>query len=240
VRNVAAHFGLVLRRFPAVQYLGCCSASSATDEVVGRGRRGMRTSCFSKACACMHTTQHTPCACRVHAVRTPCARHAQAMHAHAMHAHRAAHICMYNTHLALSSQACVWRHMVAETSAAKVCSEVAAVAAATPEKAADAAATASGAAVLEPISGKYRSEVELAVHHAIALGLPGARYVLFPGLDGHGQRCSPKGSKPAAQCVPAVGISVPRTHELGFRALLGRLKRRAFRGDSAHVLWTTE
>ena len=142
--------------------------------------------------------------------------------------------------LALSSQACVWRHMVSETSAAKVCSEVAAVAAATPEKAADTAATASEAAVLEPISGKYRSEVEAAVHHAIALGLPGARYVLYPGLDGRGQQCSPEGSKPAAQCVPAVGISVPRAHELGFRALLGRLKRRAFRGDSAHVLWTAE
>ena len=70
--------------------------------------------------------------------------------------------------------------------------------------------------------------------------MPGARYVLLPGLDGHGKRCSPERSRPGGQCAPAVGISVPRAHELGFRALLGRLKRRAFRGDSAHVLWTAE
>ena len=130
--------------------------------------------------------------------------------------------------------------MVAEASAAKVCSDVAAVAAAAPEKAAATAATASEAVALEPISGKYRSEVEAAVHHAIALGLPGARYVLYPGLDSHGQRCSLERATAAAPCVPAVGISVPRAHELGFRALLGRLKWRAFRGDSAHVLWTAE
>ena len=100
MRNVAAHFGIALRRFPAVQYLGCCSASSATDEVVGRGRRGMRTSCFSKACTCMHTAPHAhavcmPCACRAHAVRTPCARHTQAIHTHAVRAHRAAQICIH-------------------------------------------------------------------------------------------------------------------------------------------------
>ena len=47
---------------------------------------------------------------------------------------------------------------------------MAAAAAAAPAKAAATAATASEAAVLEPISGKYRSEVEVAVHHAIALG----------------------------------------------------------------------
>lgn len=175
-----------------------------------------------------------PCACRahtVHTMRTLCG---------ARHAYTVRRTPRISARLTPSSQACVWRHMVAEASAAKVCSDVAAVAAAAPEKAAATAATASEAVALEPISGKYRSEVEAAVHHAIALGLPGARYVLYPGLDSHGQRCSLERATAAAPCVPAVGISVPRAHELGFRALLGRLKWRAFRGDSAHVLWTAE
>ena len=181
VRNLAAHFRLEVRRFPAVQYLGCCGASTAPDEVIAKRRHGMRTSCFSRAC--------------------------------------------------------VRRRMVPDETAAQVCS-----AATTPQSAAAAAAAAAaaGAHAMQPINGKYRSEVETAVHHAIALGLPGAQYTYYPGLDDEGRPCAPS-AQPRARgpaCAPAVGISVPRAHQLGFRALLQQLKRRAFRGDSAHVVWT--
>ena len=195
----------------------------------------------------MHTyraarAMHTPFLWRAYTMRTPCV-HRCARRGLLQGALDAVRICAPR----IFCQACVWRHTVAPAIAARVCLAAAAAAAAAPETSAAtagavAAATAAKAAALEPISGKYRSEVEAAVHHALALGLPGARYVLYPGLNGHDRLCSPESSAPAAAaaCFPAVGIAVPRAHELGFRALLGRFKRRAFRGDSAHVLWSAE
>ena len=51
VRNVLEHFHLgPARRFPAVQYLGCCVASTAPDAWAGRRASRSPTACFSRAC----------------------------------------------------------------------------------------------------------------------------------------------------------------------------------------------
>ena len=78
----------------------------------------------------------------------------------------------------------------------------AAAAAATAGKhpaAAPAVAAPSDAAIVGqptlPIRGKYRSEVEQAVHHALALALPGARYRVRARPDAG---CGPVDVAPAA------------------------------------------
>ena len=72
-----------------------------------------------------------------------------------------------------------------------------------------------------PIRGKYRSEVEQAVHHALALALPGARYRVR--------------ARPDAGCGP-VEIVAPAAHAGAFKALLTPLKRRAFRKQQSEYL----
>lgn len=93
--------------------------------------------------------------------------------------------------------------------------------------------------------GKYRSEVEVAVQHALALGLPGAEYRLAPGersplSRSTPERCSegrgsPGGAEP--DTCAQVAISIPRAHAAGFRALLKLLKKRAFRLESKAIAW---
>jgi hypothetical protein len=107
--------------------------------------------------------------------------------------------------------------------------------------------------------GKYRSEVEIAVQHALALGLPGAEYRLFgggieaqvgskvanactlpPRQKGVRLQATATLNEPnPSQCVQ-VGISVPVHRAAAFRALLALLKKRAFRLESQHVRWRAE
>ena len=152
------------------------------------------------------------------------------------------------------------------------------------------------------ILGKYRSEVEIAVQHALALGLPGANYTLLlhapshdaakvlaahnkrpwhaprpatdmpqlsptsslasflrtlpslahrlaadpcEGLGGTGDRFKVGRRRARAQARAAdagivckqVGIQVPLDWLPGFRTLLARLKRRAFRAESPLIVW---
>ena len=117
--------------------------------------------------------------------------------------------------------------------------------------AAGGAAAVSGAvgnamASARPLTGKYRSEVEQAVQHSLALLLPGARYTLQEGVRKMAQ-CLPNRNKrlgagrqrvrSGALCTH-VGISAPGHFAQGFRAVLAKLKRRAFRGESDHLVWS--
>ena len=60
-----------------------------------------------------------------------------------------------------------------------------------------------------------------------------------------GARQQPRGRRKAAAAELAatacshVGISIPLDRMLGFRALLGRLKKRAFRLESEHIRWAS-
>ena len=188
VRSLAAHFGIEVRRFAAVQYLGCCGASTSSDEVIKQGRHGVRSSCFSRAC--------------------------------------------------------VVRAMPNDADAAGVCSSAAAAAAvhggvgdAAAAMSKAAATTAAAALPLAPLYGKYRSEVEQAVHHAVALGLPGATWVEQPPPTHCPAELKRNLRRRATHCTASLGIGVPRQNEVGLGALLKRLKRRAFRGESPNVVW---
>ena len=99
--------------------------------------------------------------------------------------------------------------------------------------------------------GKYRSEVEIAVQHSLALSLPGARYELRGGAEFSASKSLAneclKGSR-ARRKLGRVGgtatggcaevlIRVPRAQQGGFRALLLQLKKRAFRLESEFISW---
>ncbi|KAL1527274.1 hypothetical protein AB1Y20_015949 [Prymnesium parvum] len=74
------------------------------------------------------------------------------------------------------------------------------------------------------IFGKYRSEVEVAIQHALAYSLPGARYLVQEGFEA------------MATCHPRKAMR-KRSHREGFLALHALLKRRAFRGESDEISW---
>lgn len=174
VRNVLEHFHLgPARRFPAVQYLGCCVASTAPDAWAGRRASRSPTACFSRAC--------------------------------------------------------VERAIPSDDVTAAVSAAAAAATAGKHPAAAPAVAAPSDAAIVGqptlPIRGKYRSEVEQAVHHALALALPGARYRVR--------------ARPDAGCGP-VEIVAPAAHAGAFKALLTPLKRRAFRKQQSEYLVFTD
>jgi len=82
------------------------------------------------------------------------------------------------------------------------------------------------------LTGKYRSEVELAVQHALALSLPGAHFILPKRRSGRSERLG-SGS---ADLV----ISAPTEHAPAFRALWQRLKVRAVRKESPLLQWRLE
>ena len=101
--------------------------------------------------------------------------------------------------------------------------------------------------------GKYRSEVEIAVQHHLAMSLPGARYALQAGrerVDIYHCDPPPRKKKGGRGAVPVpvpvaggpgacanVGVAAPEARAAGFRAVLANLKRRAFRIESPHVEW---
>jgi hypothetical protein len=60
------------------------------------------------------------------------------------------------------------------------------------------------------VRAKYRDELELAVQHAVALGLPGARYRLVPGLRAGGQ--------PSTTCVPWSALTPAQLRQYHARA----------------------
>ena len=76
------------------------------------------------------------------------------------------------------SKACVTRKLPSEALAAQTCSAAAGGDAGAGERAARVAMAAT-----TTLLGKYRSEVEVAVQHALALGLPGASYALSAGAS---------------------------------------------------------
>ena len=169
------------------------------------------------------------------------------------------------------SKACVTRQLPSDKDAAETCAiglSTASTARWRPERAAKRAVEASNV-----LLGKYRSEVEMAVQHALALGLHGAEYRLLADAGsstpashqlakGHpslvatsskptcaGKPSRPRGRRRAAGAMSDggaagataacayLGISIPSDRLLGFRALLARLKKRAFRAESQLIQW---
>ena len=145
------------------------------------------------------------------------------------------------TRKACFSKACVIRRLPTDAAAAAAC-------------AAEQRATTFESAAKEAMEssqlqlGKYRSEVEIAVQHALALGLPGA--ALKPVVGTRPRRAYPPNtcmaSSAALQQDPAallrhdcaqIAITVPEQRAKGFRALLALLKKRAFRLESEHIRW---
>lgn len=149
------------------------------------------------------------------------------------------------------SKACVTRKLPSETAAAATCSEAATTA---PMLARETARTAMATGTV--LLGKYRSEVEVAVQHALALGLPGAHYVLVGGENKPESRhlpneCNTPTRKARARmggvlstssvegeasCAQVL-LSLPATRQHGFRVLLALLKKRAFRLESDLIEW---
>ena len=189
VSALLRYFHLPLRRFPGVQYLACCSATSGVD-LPGKAK----TACFSRACV----NRRFP---------VP----------------------------AVAAATCAIADGNANASAAGVTS-----AAPSDELRAAARRTIEGAT---PISGKYRSEVEVAVQHALAYHLPGTRYRIQEGIEAMAT-CHPRKVMRKKLAAANVGIActhvalaVPQRHALGFRAMHTLLKRRAFRGESDEIAW---
>ena len=148
------------------------------------------------------------------------------------------------------SKACVTRRLPLESAAAATCSAATGTAPAAQELARESARSAMAAGTL--LLGKYRSEVEVAVQHALALGLPGAQYGLIAGTSTPETRHAPNecgtptrkerarmgsGVAPDAPSCAQVLISVPIARQGGFRVLLALLKKRAFRLESDLIDW---
>ena len=188
VSALLRYFHLPLRRFPGVQYLACCSATSGVD-LPGKAK----TACFSRACV----NRRFP---------VP----------------------------ATAAAACALANGNANGS-------VAGTASVGPG---DALRTAARRAIegATPISGKYRSEVEVAVQHALAYHLPGARYLVQGGIEAMAT-CHPRKAMRKRLAANAgiacthVALAVPQRHALGFRAIHTLLKRRAFRAESDEIAW---
>ena len=150
------------------------------------------------------------------------------------------------------SKACVTRRLPSQSAAAATCT----AAAAGPADRGIADVARSAMATGSILTGKYRSEVEVAVQHALALGLPGAEYRLTSGVDMPESRLLPNACRPAPKpsgldgasppvSQPSVtgsscaqgAISVPAAQRHGFRVLLSLLKKRAFRAESPFISW---
>ena len=89
------------------------------------------------------------------------------------------------------------------------------------------------------LSGKYRSEVEMAVQHALALTLPGAHYqpLTFAGAC-VSRRARGKAADGCAAGLPMdLGIAAPASRRPAFRSLWEPLKRRAVRKETRHLIW---
>jgi hypothetical protein len=95
---------------------------------------------------------------------------------------------------------------------------------------------------LYPLACQTRGTWQVAVQHALALGMPGATYHLAGGArDLHEceplrRRAASGGRSPPPRCSQ-VHISVPVARQHGFRTLLGMLKKRAFRTESDLIAW---
>ena len=86
----------------------------------------------------------------------------------------------------------------------------------------------------------------MALQHAMALGMAGARYELVRGATLPRTGASPascrietrhwRGRVGAPPCW-AAGLAVPEAHRRCFGALLGVMKKRAFRGESDLLEW---
>jgi len=100
----------------------------------------------------------------------------------------------------------------------------------------------------EVVLGKYRSEVEMAVQHAMLYSMPGASYCARRGYAAPPRRSSPAACRARllatggdddgalARC-DVVGLCVPPRHAAGFRLVHALLKKRAFRGESELIAW---
>ena len=84
-----------------------------------------------------------------------------------------------------------------------------------------------------PLVGKYRSELEAAIQHALALELPGASYAMAEaGL------CSTfRAGRASGPRRERVTIAASLEHICAFRALWRSLKKRSFRQESQFIQW---
>ena len=271
VTNVLDYFLLPVRRFPGVAYLGCCTPDSQGGGGSGRGGGGGRARgggggggggaggggavrgkgrgavCFSKACVVrqLPTDAATAAACAA---------------------------ALAEPSIISPPAAAVPPAAVPPAAVPPASKRSAAYPHAAALEAATKAALSSGATIL----GKYRSEVEIAIQHSLALGLSGARYRRLdspppprnssargpasPPLDASLaaevslEPCASLAALQAALAASAdpkrarrryhgrhscrqLGITVPVERVRGFRAILARLKKRAFRTESELIEW---
>ena len=170
VSALLRYFHLPLRRFPGVQYLSCCSATSGID-VPGKAKNA----CFSRACV----NRRFPRAKDVAMVCEVAEGGGEAVGT--------------SEKVAAIGSAVVSRNMGAQSSRARGKrqkgysrgnggrGDAAGGVANASTRMID--VTRSTLMASLPISGKYRSEVEIAVQHAMAHALPGAHYLMQDGVE---------------------------------------------------------